>query len=56
MTKLNFKSDIFKFSRKSGFFIVFHIFLFFFVIYIKMAKSLSAKYYQENEEKIQKSY
>ena len=56
MRKLNFKSDIFKFFHKSGFFTVFHIFLFFLsYIYIKMAKSLSAKYYQENEERIQKS-
>ena len=48
MTKLKFKSDIF--------FKVFIIFLyfFFFHIYIKVSKNLSAKYYQENTERLQK--
>ena len=46
MTKLTFKSDIFKsFNRP--------IFINFF-IYIKMSRNSSAKYCQENKERLQK--
>ena len=34
-----------------NFFIIFHKFIF---IYVKMSKTLSAKYYQENKERLQK--
>ena len=50
MAKLDFKSDIFKTSHKS---IFYNFFLYFFFIYI-YKNVLSAKYYQENKEKLQK--
>ena len=47
-----FKSDILKSSNK----IIFYIFfLHFFFIYIKMFKNLSATYYQENKDRLQKN-
>ena len=55
MTKLKFKSDSFKSFNKSiliNFFIKFFVIVFF--ICIKMSKNLSAKYYQENKERLQK--
>ena len=48
MTRPNLKSDIFK-SSNNIFDNFFHIY-----IYIKMSKNLSAKYYQENKERLQK--
>ena len=48
MTKLKLKSDTFKF-----------IFNFFFIIlfsFIKVSKNVSAKYYQENKERLQKKH
>ena len=46
-TKLKFKSSIIKSSNKSILFIVFFV-------YIKISKKISAKYYQENKERLQK--
>ena len=47
-----FKSDILKSSNR----IIFYIFfLHFFFIYIKMFKNLSATYYQENKDRLQKN-
>ena len=56
MIKLEFKSDIFKSFDKSTFLLIlFYNFSYnFFFIYIKMSKNLSAKYYQENKERLQK--
>ena len=55
ITKLKFKSDIFKSFNKTHFFVIFFKLIFnFFNIYIKMSKNLSVKYYQENKEKLQK--
>ena len=53
MTKLKFKSDIFEFPNKF-FFIYIYIFIIF-LKYVKISKVLSAKYYQENKERLQKS-
>ena len=51
MAKIKFKIDILKSSNKS----IFHRFFFFFsCIYIKTSKDLSAKYCQENKERLQK--
>ena len=50
MAKLDFKRDIFKTSHKS---IFYNFFLYFFFIYI-YKNVLSATYYQENKEKLQK--
>ena len=50
MTKLEFKSDILKFSNKSilyNFFIIF-LMIFFFIYKKKITKTLSTKYYKEN--------
>ena len=54
MTKLKFKSDIFKSSDKSlfNFFNNFSCNVFF--ICIKMSHKLSAKCYQENKERLHK--
>ena len=54
MTKLKFKSDIFKSSNKSTFnkFVI-SFFYYFFYVCIQMSKNLSAKYYQENIERLQ---
>ena len=59
--KLKLKGEIFKSSNQSIFYKFFYkiilIFFFFFQIYmkyIKMAQNLSAKYYQENKERLQK--
>ena len=55
MIKLKFKSDFFKSSNKLIFYKFFYkLFLGFFFIYIKLSKNLSAKYYQENKERLQK--
>ena len=51
MEKLKFKSDIFKSSNKSISNEFLYIYIFF--IYIKMSKNPSAKYYQENKERLQ---
>ena len=51
MRKLKFKIDISKSSNKSMFY---KFFIFFFFIYIKMPKHSSAKYYQENKERLEK--
>ena len=51
MIKLKFKSDIFISCNKS---IFYNFFYNFFSIYIKISKNLSAKYYQENKERLQK--
>ena len=53
MAKLDFKSDIFKTSHKSIFYNFFLYFFFHIFIYI-YKNVLSAKYYQENKEKLQK--
>ena len=45
MTKIKLKNDIFKSSNKS--------ILKFFPIFIKMSKKLSAKYCQEDKERLQ---
>ena len=50
MTRLKLKSDIFKSS--SNFFDKFVLILFH--IYIKICKNLSAKYHQENKERVHK--
>ena len=59
--KVKLKGEIFKSSNQSIFYKFFYeiilIFFFFFQIYmkyIKMAQNLSAKYYQENKERLQK--
>ena len=52
MTKLKFKTGIFKSPNK---FVFYKCFYFFFFIYIKMSKTLSAKYYQENKKNYKKS-
>ena len=55
ITKLKFKSDILKSSNKSIFYNFFKFFFYdFFFMYIKMSKTLSVKYYQENKERQQK--
>ena len=61
MAKLKFKSVIFKSFNKSTFILIFSIvffvflLLFFFcLIYMKMSRNLSAKYYQESKERLQK--
>ena len=46
-TKLKFKSNIIKSSNKSILFIIFFV-------YVKISIKLSAKYYQENKERLQK--
>ena len=46
-TKLKFKSNIIKSSNKSILFIIFFV-------YVKIFIKLSAKYYQENKERLQK--
>ena len=50
MIKLKFESDIFESLNKSIFYNSFYNFC----IYIKMSKNWSAKYYQENKERLQK--
>ena len=50
MAKLKFKSYIFKSIFYNFFINTFYIFF----IYIKMCKHLSAKYYSENQERLQK--
>ena len=47
ITKLKFKREILKY-------IFLNFFYKLFLIYIKISKTLSAKYYQENKEKLQK--
>ena len=47
-TNLKFKSDILKSSNKSI------LYKFFKFLHINMPKNLSAKYYQENKERLQK--
>ena len=55
MIKLKLKSDFFKSSNKFIFYRFFHNFFYnFFFIYINVSKTLSAKYYQENQERLQK--
>ena len=55
MAKIKFKSDILKYSNKFNFYIFFITFVsFFFFIYIKRSRNLSAKYNQENKERLQK--
>ena len=61
MIKLKFKSDFFKSFNKFIFYNFFIIFFYNFfyncivsTIYIKMSENLSAKYYQENKERLQK--
>ena len=57
ITKLTFKSDILKSFNKSILYKFNNIIkFFFFVIYIKMSQSLSAKYYQENKERLHKTW
>ena len=51
--KLKFKSNGFRSSNKSTFY-NFVFFLIFIFIYIKISQNLSAKYYQENKERLQK--
>ena len=52
MIKLKFKSDTLKCFNKS---IFYNFFLFFFLSYIyKISKHLSANYFQENKERLQK--
>ena len=51
MEKLKFKSDIFKSSNKSISNEFLYTYIFF--TYIKMSKNPSAKYYQENKERLQ---
>ena len=47
--------NIFKSSNNSFFYIFFYNFFFInFFIYIKMSQNLSAKYYRENKERLQK--
>ena len=46
-TKLKLKSNIIKSSNKSILFIIFFV-------YVKISIKLSAKYYQENKERLQK--
>ena len=56
MAKIKFKSDILKYSNKFNFYIFFITFVsIFFFIYIKRSRNLSAKYNQENKERLQKS-
>ena len=55
MTKLIFKSDFFEFPNKSTFYKFFYKnFCILFFIYIKLSINLSAKYEQENKERLQK--
>ena len=55
MAKIRFKSDILKYSNKFNFYIFFITFVsIFFFIYIKWSRNLSAKYNQENKERLQK--
>ena len=55
MAKIKFKSDILKYSNKFNFYIFFITFVsIFFFIYIKRSRNLSAKYNQENKERLQK--
>ena len=55
MAKIKFKSDILKYSNKFNFYIFFITFVsIFFFIYIKWSRNLSAKYNQENKERLQK--
>ena len=55
MNKLKFESDFFKCYNKFIFYNFFDNFFYkFFFIYIKMSKNLSAKYCQENKERLQK--
>ena len=49
--KFKIKSNILKSSNK---FILYKFFYNFFFIYIKMLKNLSAKYYEETKERLQK--
>ena len=51
MIKLKFKIDFFKSSDK---FVFYKFFSNIFFIAIKISKTLSAKYYQENKERLQK--
>ena len=55
MTKLKYKRDIFKSSKKI-IFLKKNLFIFckFCFIYIKMSKNLSDKYYQESKERLLK--
>ena len=55
MAKIKFKSDILKYSNKFNFYIFFITFVsIFFFIYTKRSRNLSAKYNQENKERLQK--
>ena len=55
MAKIKFESDILKYSNKFNFYIFFITFVsIFFFIYIKRSRNLSAKYNQENKERLQK--
>ena len=55
MAKIKFKSDILKYSNKFNFYIFFITFVsIFFFIYIKRSRNLSAKYNQENKERLPK--
>ena len=57
MAKIKFKSDILKYSNKFNFYIFFITFVsIFFFIYIKRSRNLSAKYNQENKERLQKRH
>ena len=54
ITKLNLKSSFLKFLINSFFITCFIFFYNFFFMYMKMSKTLSAKHYQENKERLQK--
>ena len=51
ITNLKFETNILKYPNK---FILYKFFYNFFFIYIKRSKNLSAEYYQENKERLQK--
>ena len=52
--KVKFKSDILKSSNKSILYNLFIFFTWFFFVCIKMSETISAKYYQENIERLEK--
>ena len=54
ITNLKFNSGIFKFSNKYIFYKFLDKLLIIFFIYIKMSKTLSAKYYQEKKKAYKK--
>ena len=57
ITKLKFKNDIFKSSKKIFQFkssIFDNFFDIFFFVYIKMSENLSVRYYQGNKKRLQK--